>query len=51
MMTRWTTLVAEVVLFLLIAVAGFGQAVHYLWNWLMPELFGCARSPSGKPLA
>ena len=20
--------------------AGFGQAVHYLWNWLMPEIFG-----------
>jgi hypothetical protein len=20
--------------------AGFGQAVHFLWNWLMPEIFG-----------
>ena len=20
--------------------AVFGQAVHYLWNWLMPEIFG-----------
>ena len=20
--------------------AGFVQAVHYLWNWLMPRLFG-----------
>ena len=27
-------------LFVLIAVAGFGQAVLQLWNWLMPALFG-----------
>jgi hypothetical protein len=26
--------------FLLIVVAGFGQAVLHLWNWLMPDLFG-----------
>jgi hypothetical protein len=39
-MNRWTLLVAEVVMFLVIAVVGFGQAVHYLWNWLMPDLFG-----------
>lgn len=25
---------------LLIVVAGFGQAVKQLWNWLMPVLFG-----------
>jgi uncharacterized membrane protein YbhN (UPF0104 family) len=25
---------------MLIVLAGFGQAVHYLWNWLMPEIFG-----------
>ena len=25
---------------MLIIVAGFGQAVHYLWNWLMPVVFG-----------
>ena len=24
---------------LTIALAVFGQAVHYLWNWLMPALF------------
>ncbi|MBA3914101.1 MAG: hypothetical protein H0X25_09680 [Acidobacteriales bacterium] len=30
----------KVALFLTIAIAGFGQAVHYLWNWLMPTLFG-----------
>lgn len=26
-------------LFLIIAVFGFGQAVYHLWNWLMPTLF------------
>ena len=25
--------------FAIIAVFVFGQAVHYLWNWLMPALF------------
>ena len=36
-------IVAKVVQLLVIGViflAGFGQAVHYLWNWLMPEIFG-----------
>ncbi len=35
--------VAKVVGFMiifLIVVTGFGQAVHYLWNWLMPVIFG-----------
>jgi hypothetical protein len=27
------------VVFLIIA-AGFGSAVLYLWNWLMPDIFG-----------
>jgi hypothetical protein len=30
----------EVALLITIAIAGFGQAVLQLWNWLMPELFG-----------
>ena len=30
----------KIVLFLTIAIAGFGQAVLQLWNWLMPSLFG-----------
>jgi hypothetical protein len=25
---------------ILIVIAGFGQAVLQLWNWLMPDLFG-----------
>jgi len=33
-------LVIGVLLALTIVIAGFGQAVHYLWNWLMPALFG-----------
>lgn len=29
-----------ILIIVLIVMAGFGQAVHYLWNWLMPEIFG-----------
>jgi Ca2+/H+ antiporter, TMEM165/GDT1 family len=39
-MTRhWTRIVVGFVLFVPMAIAVFGQAVHYLWNWLMPALF------------
>jgi len=30
----------EIALLITIVIAGFGQAVLQLWNWLMPELFG-----------
>ena len=40
MKPHWIGIVLRVALFLTIAIAGFGQAVHYLWNWLMPALFG-----------
>jgi hypothetical protein len=40
MSPRWIRIVIGVALALIIAIAGFGQAVHYLWNWLMPTLFG-----------
>ena len=40
MKPRWIVLVLKVVLFLTIAIAGFGSAVYHLWNWLMPSLFG-----------
>ena len=30
----------HIALLITIAIAGFGQAVLQLWNWLMPELFG-----------
>ena len=43
-MRRWpikiTKILVFVILFLTIVIAGFGNAVLYLWNWLMPELFG-----------
>ncbi len=29
-----------VMIVLLIVIAGFGQAVLQLWNWLMPNIFG-----------
>src|SRR5919201_5349245 len=36
----WPFMVVKVLVFLTIAVVVFGQAVHYLWNALMPGLFG-----------
>ncbi|MFN0105020.1 MAG: hypothetical protein ACKV2U_23420 [Bryobacteraceae bacterium] len=33
-------IVLKVALLLTIAIAGFGKAVHELWNWLMPGIFG-----------
>ena len=43
-MRRWplklTKILVFVLLFLTIVIAGFGNAVLHLWNWLMPELFG-----------
>jgi len=32
--------VAKVLIIVAIVVAGFGNAVLYLWNWLMPAIFG-----------
>src|SRR5215467_8680893 len=40
MKERWILIGFKVALFLTIAIAGFGQAVLHLWNWLMPSLFG-----------
>src|SRR5262245_6312369 len=37
---RLITRAFEIALLITIAIAGFGQAVLQLWNWLMPELFG-----------
>jgi hypothetical protein len=30
----------RILLLIVIVIAGFGQAVLHLWNWLMPDLFG-----------
>ena len=40
MKNHWSVTIIKVALFVTIAIAGFGQAVHQLWNWLMPNLFG-----------
>jgi hypothetical protein len=40
MRRHWPILLLKIVIFLLIVIAGFGQAVLHLWNWLMPNLFG-----------
>jgi hypothetical protein len=40
MRPRWAVMLVKVALFVTIAIAGFGQAVLHLWNWLMPSLFG-----------
>jgi Ca2+/H+ antiporter, TMEM165/GDT1 family len=40
MKQRWVVKGFAIVLVLLIVVAGFGQAVLQLWNWLMPDIFG-----------
>lgn len=40
MRRNWPLKIAGIILFLLIAIAGFGSAVHELWNVLMPPIFG-----------
>lgn len=37
---RIITRTLGIALLITIVIAGFGQAVLQLWNWLMPELFG-----------
>ena len=32
--------IVEIAIFVLIVIAGFGQAVLQLWNLLMPDIFG-----------
>jgi hypothetical protein len=39
MKPHWSRMAAKIAFFLFILIAGFGQAVHYLWNWLMPSVF------------
>jgi hypothetical protein len=35
--------IIQLAILMLIIVAGFGQAVLQLWNWLMPNIFGLPR--------
>jgi hypothetical protein len=39
MRPRWLRFVIGGLLAFTVAIALFGQIVHYLWNWLMPALF------------
>jgi hypothetical protein len=43
MRRHWITRVLELAILILIIVAGFGQAVLQLWNWLVPGIFGLQR--------
>jgi hypothetical protein len=40
MNTKWIGRIFLVALVILIFIAGGGQAVLHLWNWLLPPLFG-----------
>jgi hypothetical protein len=40
MRSRWVVRIVGMAIFLLIVIAGFGQAVLQLWNLLMPDIFG-----------
>jgi len=40
MSEKWVVRGFKIALFLLIVIAGFGQAVLQLWNWLIPSIFG-----------
>jgi hypothetical protein len=37
---HWFAKTLQILIVLLVVIAGFGQAVLQLWNWLMPTLFG-----------
>ncbi len=40
MRRHWYVRIAGFILIALIVIAGFGQAVLQLWNWLVPPIFG-----------
>lgn len=35
----WASMIVKFAIFMVIAIAVFGQVVLHLWNWLMPSLF------------
>jgi hypothetical protein len=43
MKRHWMVKGFEIALLVTIVIAGFGQAVLQLWNWLMPSIFGLQR--------
>jgi hypothetical protein len=40
MRSKWVARGMAILIFLMIIIAGFGQAVLQLWNLLMPDIFG-----------
>ncbi len=51
MKRHWIRLmVLKIVVFASIAVFVFGEAIHYLWNWLMPSLFRLPAITFGQAL-
>jgi hypothetical protein len=40
MSKKWVQMGVEVLIIIIIFASGFVTAVLYLWNWLMPQLFG-----------
>jgi hypothetical protein len=40
---KWVVKGFEIGILVTIVIAGFGQAVLQLWNWLMPNIFGLNR--------
>jgi Ca2+/H+ antiporter, TMEM165/GDT1 family len=40
MIRKWVAMTVEIFVIMIIVMSGFGTAVLYLWNWLMPQLFG-----------
>lgn len=47
---RWVVQAPKILVLMTIVIAGFGSAVLYLWNWLMPELFGLHSISFGQAL-
>jgi fatty acid desaturase len=43
MKRHWIERVLELAILMAIIIAGFGQAVLHLWNWLVPSIFGLQR--------
>lgn len=50
MRRHWPFILVKVLVFGTIAVVVFGTAVMYLWNWLMPALFGLHGITFGQAL-
>jgi len=50
MASRWVVRITGLLVVIVIVTAGFGSAVLYLWNWLMPVVFGLHTISYGQAL-